>query len=107
MLDVKLEPANPLTGRYRVLIKGSTKAFTKRKDWRNPYLTVGADGVEIAGTTSGRSPIPVGSVAAALEDLPDYRGPTGWSWQFKRTALEHRKPNNSESRPIKCRSNHS
>jgi hypothetical protein len=46
-------------------------------DWRNPHLIVQADGIEIAETASGGSPIPVESVAAALEGLPDSAWPYG------------------------------
>jgi hypothetical protein len=76
-LDVKLEPANPLTGRIPSADPEKYQAIRDGKDWRNPYLIVRADGIEIAGTPSGGSPIPVESVWAALEGLPNSAWPYG------------------------------
>jgi hypothetical protein len=76
-LDVKLEPANPLTGRIPSADRKKYQGILDGKDWRNPYLIVRTDGIEIAGTASGGSPIPVESVAAALEGLPDSSWPYG------------------------------
>ena len=76
-LDVQLEPANPLTGRIPSADPKKYQGIHNGKDWRNPYLIVRADGIEIAGTASGGSPIPVESVAAALESLPDSAWPYG------------------------------
>jgi hypothetical protein len=76
-LDVQLEPGSPLTGRILNADPKKYQAIRDGKDWRNPYLTVRADGIEIAGTASGGSPIPVESVAAALEGLPDSAWPYG------------------------------
>ena len=76
-LDVKLEPANPLTGRIPSADPKKYHGIRDGKDWRNPYLIVRADGIEIAGTAGGGSPIPVESVAAALEALPDSAWPYG------------------------------
>jgi hypothetical protein len=76
-LDVKLEPANPLTGRIPSADPKKYQGIRDGKDWRNPYLLVRADGIEIAGTANGGSPIAVESVAAALEGLPDSAWPYG------------------------------
>ena len=76
-LDVQLEPANPLAGRIPSADPKKYQGIHDGEDWRNPYLIVRADGIEIAGTASGGSPIPVGSVAAALEGLPDSAWPYG------------------------------
>lgn len=48
LLDVKLEPASPLTGRIPSADQRKYQGIHERKDWRNPYLIVRADGVEIA-----------------------------------------------------------
>src|ERR1035438_7506099 len=76
-LDVQLEPANPLTGRIPSADPKKYQGIRDGKGWRNPYLIVRADGIEIAGTASGGSPIPVESVAAALESLPNSSWPYG------------------------------
>jgi hypothetical protein len=76
-LDVKLEPANPLTGRIPSADPKKYQGIHDGRDWRNPYLIVRANGIEIAGTASGGRPIPVESVAAALEGLSDSAWPYG------------------------------
>jgi hypothetical protein len=47
------------------------------KDWRNPYLIVRPDGIEIGGNTHVGQTITVASVPAALERLPDSAWPYG------------------------------
>jgi hypothetical protein len=76
-LDVNLEPANPLTGRIPSADPKKYQGIHDGRYWGNPYLIVRADGIEIAGTACGGSPIPVESVAAALEGLPDSAWPYG------------------------------
>ncbi|MFZ0301397.1 MAG: carboxypeptidase-like regulatory domain-containing protein [Terracidiphilus sp.] len=76
-LDVQIEPANPLTARIPSADPKKYQGIHDGKDWRNPYLIVRADGIEIAGTAREGSPIPVESVAAALEGLPDSAWPYG------------------------------
>jgi hypothetical protein len=76
-LDVQLVPANPLRVRIPDADPKKYQGIRDGKEWRNPYLIVRADGIEIAGTTSGGSPIPVESVTAALEGLPDSAWPYG------------------------------
>jgi hypothetical protein len=75
-LDVQLEPANPLTGRIPRADPKKYQGIHDREHWRNAYLIIRADGIEIAGAASGGSPIPVESVAAALDGLP------GSSWPY-------------------------
>jgi hypothetical protein len=45
------------------------------KNWKNPYLIVRRDGVEIVGRTRGQA-IPVESIPAVLEGLPT----SGWPY---------------------------
>jgi hypothetical protein len=47
------------------------------KDWKNPYLVVRRDGVEIIGFTSAEPAIPLESIAAELERLPASAWPYG------------------------------
>lgn len=47
------------------------------KDWKNPYLIVKADGIEILGVTPGGHSIATDSVAIALMSLPDSAWPYG------------------------------
>lgn len=47
------------------------------KDWKNPYLIVRPDGIEILGITPVGRSIPVQSVPRALERLPDSAWPYG------------------------------
>lgn len=76
-LDVQLEPANSLTGRIPSADPKKFQGIHDGKDWKNPYLIVRADGIEIAGAASTTSPVPVESVAAALEGLPYSAWPYG------------------------------
>ena len=46
-------------------------------DWKNPYLIVRPDGVEIRGRTPAAHSIAVESVPAVLEKLPDAAWPYG------------------------------
>ena len=47
------------------------------KDWKNPYLVVRRDGVEIVGVTSAEPVIPEHLVEAELERLPRSAWPYG------------------------------
>jgi hypothetical protein len=77
-LDVRLEPANPLRARIPDADPKKYEGIQDAKDWRNPYLIVRADGITTAsGASGGGSPIPVDSVPAALENLPDSAWPYG------------------------------
>lgn len=76
-LDVQLEPANPLRERIPEADPKKYQGIRAAKDWRNPYLIVRADGIEIVGMTSDGSHIAVESLAAALESLPDSAWPYG------------------------------
>src|SRR5882672_12673201 len=46
------------------------------KDWKNPYLIVRRDGIEILGVTADGQAIPVDSVPGVLTGLPDS------AWQY-------------------------
>jgi hypothetical protein len=46
------------------------------KDWKNPFLIVRRDGIEVVGVTHGRA-IAVKSVLSELEDLPASTWPYG------------------------------
>jgi hypothetical protein len=52
-------------------------AVKEGKDWRNPYLIVCANGIEVLGVTNTESPITVDSVAPLLDGLPDSAWPYG------------------------------
>lgn len=47
------------------------------RDWKNPYLVVHPDGIEIVGVTSRGSSIPIESIGAALGALPQSAWPYG------------------------------
>jgi len=47
------------------------------KDWKNPILIVGRDGIEVHGVTPAGDTLPVESVAGVLEGLPDSAWPYG------------------------------
>lgn len=76
-LDVQLEPANSLRDRIPDPNPEEYQGIRDAKDWRNPYLIVRADGIEIVGMASNGSPIAIESVAAALERLPESAWPYG------------------------------
>ena len=52
-------------------------AVQDAKDWKNPYLIVRGDGIEIIGVTAVGQPIPVDSVPGVLKGLPDSAWPYG------------------------------
>jgi hypothetical protein len=76
-LDVQLEPSNPLSERIPDPEQKQYLAIRDANDWKNPCLTVRADGIEIAGAAGSGSPIAVESIPAALERLPDEAWPYG------------------------------
>jgi hypothetical protein len=47
------------------------------KDWKNPYLVVRRDGVEIVGVTSAEPAVPLDSVGPELKKLPASSWPYG------------------------------
>lgn len=53
------------------------RAIREAKDWKNPYLIVQPDGIEIVGVTTPGHPIAVDSVRGALEALADSAWPYG------------------------------
>jgi hypothetical protein len=52
-------------------------AIQDAKDWKNPYLIVRRDGIEILGVTADGQAIPVDSVPGVLTGLPDSAWPYG------------------------------
>lgn len=52
-------------------------AIRDAADWKNPYLIVRRDGVEIIGMMAVGHSIPVDSVSGALRELPDSAWPYG------------------------------
>src|SRR5579864_792024 len=52
------------------------EAVESAKDWKNPFLIVRRDGIEVVGVTHGRA-IVVESVLSELEDLPASTWPYG------------------------------
>lgn len=76
-LNVDLQPANPLRERIPDADPKKYQGIHDGKDWKNPCLTVRADGVVISGVNNDGNPIPMKAVAEALEDLPDSAWPYG------------------------------
>ena len=52
-------------------------AVQDAKDWKNPYLIVRCDGIEIVGMTPVGQAIPADSVPGVLKGLPDSAWPYG------------------------------
>ena len=76
-VDVELQPANRLRERIPDADPKKYQGIHDVKDWKNPCLTVRADGVVISGVNNDENPIPIKAVAEALEDLPDSAWPYG------------------------------
>src|SRR5579872_1822391 len=53
------------------------RAIQDAKDWKNPYLIVRRDGVEIVGMTAVGQAIPVNSVPGVLKGLSESAWPYG------------------------------
>lgn len=53
------------------------QAVPDGRDWKNPYLVVRRDGIEIVGITEAGRGIPFAAVLAKLENLPDTAWPYG------------------------------
>jgi len=66
-LPKRIAKADPT--RYRAVQDG--------KDWKNPYLVVRPNGIELVGTTPPGSVIPVEKVKEVLEGLPTSSWPYG------------------------------
>lgn len=47
------------------------------KDWKNPYLVIGGDGIYILGVTAAEKSISLEAVESTLERLPDSAWPYG------------------------------
>jgi hypothetical protein len=53
------------------------RAVQDAKDWKNPYLIIRRDGIEIVGMTAVGQAIPVDSATRVLSGLPDSAWPYG------------------------------
>ena len=76
-LDAQLQPSNSLTQRIPSADPKKYQGIRDAKDWRNPYLIIRVDGIEVVGVTDGRSPLTIDAVTAILEGLPDSAWPYG------------------------------
>jgi hypothetical protein len=76
-LYVQLQPSNPLSQRIPGADPKKYQGIRDAKDWRNPYLIVRADGIEVVGVTDGRRPLTVDAVTEILKGLPDSAWPYG------------------------------
>jgi hypothetical protein len=56
---------------------GKYRSIRDARDWKNPYLVVRRDGIEIVGTTPAGQSIDVSSIPGALEKLPASAWPYG------------------------------
>ena len=76
-LDVELQPANPFTRRIPEADPNKYQRIHDAKDWRNPYLIVHANGIELRGGGSSSGPVSVDALIALLQGLPDSAWPYG------------------------------
>lgn len=75
-LDVKLEASNPITAQIPAADPKKYQGIHDGKDWRNPYLIVRAEGIEIVGVSDGRKPLTINAAVAILKELP----PSAWPY---------------------------
>jgi hypothetical protein len=68
---------NPLQNRISKPDPKKYHSVQDAKDWKNPYLIVRRDGIEILGVTADGQAIPVDSVPGVLKGLPDSAWPYG------------------------------
>jgi hypothetical protein len=68
------QDSRPLRTRIQ---KAHPPAVEDAKDWKNPYLVVYGDGIYIVGVTVPEYNVPVDTVPAFLERLPDSAWPFG------------------------------
>ncbi len=71
------QPALPLRQRIPKADPGKYHQIRDGKDWKNPYLVVRHDGVEIVGVTPAARPAPVETIGSKLARLPDSAWPYG------------------------------
>jgi hypothetical protein len=71
------ESISDVRGSHTVAFFGNAVSFVCHEDWKNPYLIVRRDGIEIAGITPVGLAIAVESVPRVLERLPDSAWPYG------------------------------
>lgn len=76
-LDVQLKPASSITERIPEPHSAMYQGIHDRKDWRNPYLVVHSEGIEIVGISDRNNPLTVDATSALLESLPDSAWPYG------------------------------
>jgi hypothetical protein len=76
-LDVQLDATDPLRDRIPDPDSKKYLGIHDGRDWKNPYLIVRPDGIVVSGPDGNGNPIPVASVPAALERLPDTAWPYG------------------------------
>lgn len=77
MLDVQLQPSNPLTRRIPEADPKAYQGIRDAKEWRNPYLIITTDGIEVVGATDVKSSISVDRAIEILEGLPVSAWPYG------------------------------
>ena len=76
-LDVQLEASNSITARIPAADPEKYQGIHDGKDWRNPYLIVRAEGIEIVGVSDGTNPLTLDAALAGLERLPVSAWPYG------------------------------
>ena len=76
-LNVQLQPSNSITERIPAADPKKYQGIHDGKDWRNPYLVVRAEGIEIVGVSDARSPLTIDAAIGILEALPDSAWPYG------------------------------
>lgn len=103
--DAGIPPqANPardrLDARIPAAIVEKYKNIHDAKDWRNPYLTMRAEGIEVVSHELSRGPrtVPAANLAAALIDLPVAAWPYGRVVMASDIGL--RRPNGEEDAAI-------
>jgi hypothetical protein len=76
-LHVQLEASNSITARIPAADPKKYQGIHDGKNWRNPYLIVRAEGIEIVGVSDGRNPLTIDAALAILKALPDSAWPYG------------------------------
>jgi hypothetical protein len=76
-LDVQLDPSGPLAVRIPAADENKYRGIRDAKDWRNPYLIVRAQGIEMVGVSDATRPLTIDAALEILEALPDSSWPYG------------------------------
>lgn len=71
------QPRQPLRKRIPKAEPSKYRQVREGSDWKNPYLVVRRDGIEIIGVTPQGSAVPVDLVETELERLPQSAWPYG------------------------------